>query len=193
MPEQPPLLVMLVGPPAVGKMTIGQGLRRLTGIPLFYNHQIIDVMTEYFEFGSPPFNRVVQTFTDVFMQATAESGHSLAVTWGWRFDMAEDAEAVARYTQPFLDAGGRVCVAELYAPFETRLERNRTENRRAHKKTDWATNEWLATLESQYRYRSNGTIGFDFEHLELDVSEIAPDEAARIIAERFEIPVRDVT
>jgi len=193
MPEQPPLLVMLVGPPAVGKMTIGQELRRLTGIPLFYNHQIIDLVTEYFEFGTSEFIRTVDAFYRQLMDDIAASGRSLTITWGWDFDSAIHTEMVERYTQPFLEAGGRICMVELLAPIEIRLVRNRTANRQAHKKTDWATDDLLIYQDQTIRHRSNGNIGFDFEYLELDVSEIAPDEAARVIAERFEIPVRDVT
>lgn len=189
MPEQPPLLVILTGPSAVGKMTIGQAMQRLTGIPLFYNHQIIDVLTNYFEFNSPPYLQVVESFYEEFMAATAKANRSLTITYGWAFNTEICADQIARYTRPFIESGGRVCVAELYAPLEVRLERNLTENRRAHKKTDWATVEYLTELTQKYQYRSNGDIGFDFEHLELDVTTIEPEESARVIAERFGLPV----
>lgn len=139
-----PTLVILIGPPAVGKMTIGQALARLTGMRLFFNHQIIDLLTEYLEFGTPEFEDVTHPFYTNFMRSTAQAGVSLIITWGWRFDIAEDTERVAAFVQPYLDRGGRVCAVELHTPFEVRLQRNQTENRRAHKKTEWATDEWLA-------------------------------------------------
>lgn len=58
----PPMLVMLVGPPAVGKMTVGHELAARTGLRLFHNHQTIDLVLHFFEFGTPPFERLVGEF-----------------------------------------------------------------------------------------------------------------------------------
>ena len=52
-------LIILFGPPAVGKMTVGQELSRLTGYPLLHNHMTIDLVTEFFDFGTPQFGRLV--------------------------------------------------------------------------------------------------------------------------------------
>jgi len=35
-------LVFIVGPPAVGKMTVGRELSSLTGFPFFHNHLTIE-------------------------------------------------------------------------------------------------------------------------------------------------------
>ncbi len=35
-------LVILFGPPAVGKMTVGYELEKLTGLRLFHNHMTVD-------------------------------------------------------------------------------------------------------------------------------------------------------
>lgn len=37
-------LVIITGPHAVGKMTVGQELERLTGLKLFHNHMTIDIV-----------------------------------------------------------------------------------------------------------------------------------------------------
>ena len=79
-------------------------------------------------------------------------------------------------------------MAELYAPLETRLERNRTENRRAHKRVDWATDEALRNLDARYQHTSNGAFPLDLPHFELDVTNITPEESATIIADRFGLP-----
>ena len=42
-----PWLVAIVGPIAVGKMTVGQSLRELTGFELFHNHMVIDLLTPF--------------------------------------------------------------------------------------------------------------------------------------------------
>jgi shikimate kinase len=42
MSTTPPALIFIVGPPAVGKMTVGAELARRTGFQLFHNHHAID-------------------------------------------------------------------------------------------------------------------------------------------------------
>jgi shikimate kinase len=39
-------LVILFGPPAVGKMTVGQQLANLTGFKLFHNHMTIETRSQ---------------------------------------------------------------------------------------------------------------------------------------------------
>jgi hypothetical protein len=52
-------LVVIIGPPTVVKMTVGQALRDRTGFALHHNHMMIDLLTPFFEFGSEPFERLV--------------------------------------------------------------------------------------------------------------------------------------
>ncbi|MBC8077907.1 MAG: hypothetical protein H7Y32_17655, partial [Chloroflexales bacterium] len=47
--------VLIFGPPAVGKMTVGHELARPTGLKLFHNHMTIDLVLPFFPFGTPPF------------------------------------------------------------------------------------------------------------------------------------------
>ncbi len=183
-----PTLVVITGPQAVGKMTVGQALSRLTGVPLFFNHQIIDLVTPYFPFASPQYERVVEQFTVSFMESAAETERGLIVTWAWRFNVPRDTEAFQRFTRPFAAAGGRICVAELHAPLEVRLERNRTDNRRAHKQLDWATDDALRDLTEQFEFRSHGRLPVPLPHCVIDVTAIEPDETARLIAEQFGLP-----
>ena len=45
-------LVIIFGPPAVGKMTVGLELERLTGFRLFHNHMTVDPVIRLFPFDS---------------------------------------------------------------------------------------------------------------------------------------------
>jgi hypothetical protein len=53
-----PLLLFVVGPPAVGKMTVGSAIAERTGLRLFHNHISIEVALRYFEYGTPAFSRI---------------------------------------------------------------------------------------------------------------------------------------
>ena len=42
--------VLICGPQAVGKMTVGQELAKLTGLKFMHNHETIDLPLKFFEF-----------------------------------------------------------------------------------------------------------------------------------------------
>src|SRR3712207_8152880 len=48
-------MVFVHGPAASGKLTVARELGLLTGLPVFHNHLVVDVLLEVFEFGSPEF------------------------------------------------------------------------------------------------------------------------------------------
>src|SRR2546423_7333193 len=86
-----PVLVFIVGPPAVGKMTVGHELAVRTGLKLFHNHQTIDLALRFFPFGSPPFARLVNEFRRRILEEVASSDlPGLIFTFVWAFDLASD-------------------------------------------------------------------------------------------------------
>ena len=57
-----PNLVLIIGPQAVGKMTVGQELEKITGYKLFYNHMTIELLTKIFDYDQKIFrNRTDKT------------------------------------------------------------------------------------------------------------------------------------
>jgi len=48
-------LIVVFGPPAVGKLTIANELSELTGYPVLHNHATLDLVKSFFEFASKPF------------------------------------------------------------------------------------------------------------------------------------------
>ncbi|MDA0352002.1 MAG: AAA family ATPase [Chloroflexi bacterium] len=188
-----PWLVAIVGPPAVGKMTVGQQLAARTGFPLYYNHQVIDLLTPYFEFGSPSFERLSREYRRRFFEETAQAGMGIVATWSWWFEHPPETAAVEYLIEPFLEAGGRVSFAELVAPLDVRLRRNRTEHRRAQKRTDWATDEELTAQATEHSQNTTAEHPFPWpdRHLRLENAELAPDDAAARIQAHFGLPSVD--
>src|SRR5215211_7250719 len=74
-------LVFVHGPAASGKLTVARELGRLTGLPVFHNHLIVDVLLEVFEFGSPEFVALREQFWLATFGAAAASGRSLIFTF----------------------------------------------------------------------------------------------------------------
>jgi hypothetical protein len=88
-------LLFVIGPPAVGKMTVGQQIATRTGLRLFHNHLAIEPVLRFFPFGSPPFGRLVDGFRRGIMEEVAASDlPGLIFTYVWAFDLPEDERAL---------------------------------------------------------------------------------------------------
>ncbi|HDV8366653.1 TPA: AAA family ATPase [Bacillus cereus] len=55
-------LILIFGPQAVGKMTVGQELATLTGLKLFHNHMTIDLVSPIFDYSTKEAKRLVSLF-----------------------------------------------------------------------------------------------------------------------------------
>jgi hypothetical protein len=183
-------LVFIVGPPAVGKMTVGMEVSALTGIPLFHNHLSIEAVLPVFPFGSDPFNRLVSGFRDRMFIEVAESDlPGLIFTYVWAFDHETDLRFVERMKSLFEARGGRAVFVELWADQETRIARNATELRLAEKpsKRDVTASESrLLKADREYKLASEGDFPFP-DHLWIDTSDLSPRAAAEQIVDHYSL------
>jgi len=188
----PPMMVMIVGPPAVGKMTVGQELAARTGMRLFHNHHTIDLVLRFFEFGTPPFQRLVGEYRRrLFEEVAASDLPGLIFTYVWDFSDPAEGEAAERYVAPFRSRGARVVFIELEATQAERLRRNETPFRLEEKpsKRDVASSrEGLLALDAEHQLNSHGEHDERSDYLRLETTDLeAADVAERIIA-HFELP-----
>ena len=179
-------LLILCGAQAVGKMTVGQALAKITPLKLFHNHMSIEPVIQLFgSYNGAAVDRLRQV---VFEEFAKTDNYGMIFTYVWAFSEQADWDYVAWLCKVFEDAGGVVDIVELVAPQEVRLQRNRTENRLKEKpsKRDSDHAEGLIyRLEEKYRCVSEpGEIPYD-NYLRLDNSQLSPEEAAQIIADHF--------
>lgn len=78
-------LVVVIAAPAVGKATVGRALADGYGFRLFHNHVSLDAVASVFEWGTPPFQRLVGEFRARVVEEAAASGVDLVFTYGWSF------------------------------------------------------------------------------------------------------------
>lgn len=187
-----PILVFVLGPGAVGKMTVGAELAARTGLKLFHNHQTIDLVLQYFPFGSRPFGRLVTEFRRRILEEIAASHLPGAIfTYVWAFDQPGDHEEVETYASIFRDRGGSVFFAELQAPQDIRLQRNETAFRLGQKplKRDLTeSRRQLLSLDLQYQLDSGDRFSDRDDYLKLDNTNVSAAQAADIIIARFGLP-----
>jgi len=184
-------LVIIAGPHAVGKMTVGQELEKLTGLKLFHNHMTIDLVSDLFRHDKKERQRLIDLFREeIFKSFSKTDAYGMIFTYMWAFDQKFDWDYVNHVEAIFKDAGAQVYYAELCADYDVRIWRNKTENRLLHKPTkrNLEHSEWLfRTLESKYRLNSyDGEVKKE-HYIKIDNTNLSPEEAARKIAQAFDL------
>ena len=175
-------LLILIGNSAVGKMTVGQELTKITPFRLFHNHMMIEPVLEVFgQFRGD----IIQKLRHVIFEEFAKTdNYGLVFTFMWAFDMPSDWEYLERVKQIFNLPEEDIYYVELIAPQEVRLQRNCTENRlknKASKRDIEASNARLIRDDQNYRCESlPGEITFP-NYLRLETADLpAADTAAKI-------------
>lgn len=182
-------LVLLFGNSAVGKMTVGQELTKITPLRLFHNHMMIEPVLEVFgDFRGD----VIQKLRAVILEEFGKSdNYGLIFTYMMAFDMPSEYEYLQRVKESLGVAEEDVYYAELVAPQDIRLERNKTENRLLHKasKRDIeASNQRLIRDDENHRMESLPGEITSQNYIRIENSNLSPADAARLIKERFAFP-----
>ena len=179
-------LVFILGDAAVGKMTVGQELMKITDLRLFHNHMTIEPVIEIF--GRYDGKVISEIREVIFRNFAASDNYGMIFTLMMAFDQQSDWDYLEHVKKIFEPYGTEFYYVELIAPQEIRLARNVTENRLKNKpsKRDIAiSNQRLIDDDRNYRCVSyEGEIPFD-NYLRIDNSDKEPDETARLIKESF--------
>jgi hypothetical protein len=188
----PPLLLFVVGPPAVGKMSVGQAIAERTGLRLFHNHIAIELAVRYFDFGTPAFHRIDGAIRRLVIEEVAASDlPGLVFTYVWAFNLPEDQAQVEEYAKPFRDRGARVLFVELEAPQAERLKRTAGESRLAEKPSRRdleAARRDLLDDDARYQLNSGGNFDGRPDYLRINNTHLTPGEVAERVIEHFALP-----
>ncbi len=181
-------LVLIFGNSAVGKMTVGQELAKITDLKLFHNHMTIEPVLEIFgDFNVKTITRLRQV---IFEEFAKTENYGMIFTFMWALDSKEDREYVAKIKKIFEPFGTEFYHVELICDLKTRLERNVTENRlknKSSKRDTEASTRRLLSDDKKYRFESiEGEFDFD-NYIKIDNTNLAPEVVANIIKEKFDL------
>ena len=181
-------LVFILGDAAVGKMTVGQALMKITDLRLFHNHMTIEPVIEIFgKFDSKTINELREL---IFTNFAASDNYGMIFTLMMAFDQQSDWDYLEHVKNIFAPYGTEFYYVELIASQEIRLERNATENRlknKPSKRNLIISNQRLIEDDRKYRCVSyEGEIPFE-NYLRINNSDKSPDEVALLIKETFRL------
>lgn len=181
--------VLIFGPPAVGKMTVGKELARRTGLKLFHNHMSIRLVRHFFDFGEEGFRRLDRLFRfGIFREVAGSELPGLIFTFVWALNEEADHAYVEEILEIFREKNAEIYLVELEADLGERLVRNRQPDRIAEKpsKQDIAHSEKVLLYhEENYRFNSHeGEISYP-NFLKINNSSLAPEMVVDKILENF--------
>lgn len=186
-------LVIILGPHAVGKMTVGQELAKLTGLRLFHNHMSIELTRKLFAHAEKEWGILNETIRKTVFELFAKGDFpGLIFTFMCAFDIPGELDYLLNVMELFRANGADCYVVELCADFEERLVRNKSENRLLHKESkrdlEWSEAEMRKT-SAKYRLNSYDGESLPFEnYLKIDNTALAPQEVAEMIRTHFGLP-----
>jgi len=181
-------LVIIFGAGAVGKMTVGQELMKITDLRLFHNHMSIDPIIEIFGYRNGGACRKIREA--IFEEFAKSELYGMIFTFMWSLDSQSDGEYLDSLVDIFRREGADIYYAELFAPQEIRIERNKTENRMKHKASkrniEFSTNLILKEDANHRLVSYDGEIKFE-NYIKIDNSNLAPDVVAQMIKDKFDL------
>ena len=181
-------LVFILGDAAVGKMTVGQELMKITDLRLFHNHMTIEPTMEIMGRFDGKLRDDMREL--IFRHFAASDNYGMIFTYMMDFDMQSEWDYLEHVKSIFAPYGTEFYYVELIAPQEVRLQRNKTENRLLHKpsKRDIeVSDQRLIRDDANHRCVSYpGEIPFE-NYLRIENADLPAAEAARRIKDYFQL------
>ena len=183
--------ILLFGPPAVGKMTVGQELAKLTGLKLFHNHMTIELVLPFFDFGSLPFKRLVNLFRkEIFKEIAKSDSFGLIFTLTWAFALKSDEKFIDTAAKIFNDVGADVYYVELEADRRERIKRNKMTSRlqqKPSKRDIKSSARRLQELEQEHRFNTKKDEFKRKNYFRIDNTKMSAKQVARMIKKAFKL------
>ncbi|WP_201712776.1 DEAD/DEAH box helicase family protein [Rossellomorea arthrocnemi] len=183
-------LILLFGPQAVGKMTVGQELEKRTELKLFHNHMTIELLQPFFGFSEEMWRLCSMMREEIFEAFSKSDQYGMIFTFMWAFNKQEDWKWVEKVTNIFESNGAEVYFVELESDLEVRLKRNTTSNRLQHKPSkrnvEDSERRLLASLEKLRLNSVEGEIVRE-NYIKINNTKMSPEEVAEKMINRFQL------
>lgn len=184
-----PNLIQIIGPQAVGKMTVGQELAKITGYKLFHNHMTIEMVRLIFDYDKNTYRKMNSIIRYEVFKEFSESNEKGIIFTGC-FDFGKNFEKEKAETDKWMQLFENNYVIELEASLEERLKRNKTENRLINKASkrnlEWSENDLINSIKKHKLNSDPGEGEKIFKnYIKIDNTNLSAYDVAKMIKEKF--------
>ena len=183
-------LIAIIGPQAVGKMTVAEKLKERIGYSLMSNHDSKEIALKIFSNNDKAKRKLKSKIREDVFNISLENNISLIFTFIVDFNTNVDIDYLTELKNKYEKTGGQFYLIELEADIKTRLERNKTPHRLEFKPSkkdiEWSDQE---LIESMNKYRMNSKkdeIKFD-NYIKINNTNLTPQDVADIIINKFNL------
>jgi hypothetical protein len=183
--------IIITGPPAVGKMTVGFEIAKQLDLKVFHNHMTIEPIIRLFDYGSQEAKYLMALFRKEIFKTMAESNEpGMIFTYVWDFDNPHELEYVTSVFNVFEEQGADCYLLELESDINKRLERNdtplRLEEKPSKRNIKWS-NQNVVDMDKHYRLNS---LPHEIEfknYLKINNTDLTPNEVSEAFVKHFNL------
>jgi predicted kinase len=171
-------LVVLYGPPAVGKYTVAKELSKLTGYKLFHNHLTVDMVLPVFGRDTKIYDKLVERYRVDMIREAAKNDVNIIFTMIYAYKM--DDKILKNYIKIVNRNGGKVYFVRLYTKVRVLQKRVKGKSRLKFKKVK--DQEGLKSILSEFDTFKD--VPFK-PNISIDNTNLEPKSVAKLIVKRY--------
>lgn len=176
-------IILIFGPQAVGKMTIGEKVGDAFDLPLLHNHVTLDAIWPYIGWNKDTFRLSDQIRMGIFEHVSKDDSHpGIIFTFVWAFDMQEDWGYIKTIKEIFNKESHNIYFVELAADLDERIRRNTTEYRlekKPSKRNIEFSHAELTNSAEKHRLNSYENEVQEDKYLKLNVTSLSAEESSQ--------------
>ncbi len=181
-------LIIIFGPPAVGKYTVGKELSKITEYPLLHNHAITNFLFPILGGNTSNYEDLINLIRiNTIKKAQKINLKGLIFTLCWAFNYENDNLLIAKINEIF-DCKN-IYYIELTSSLDTRISRNKTEPRITDKLTKRnikISEKKLIKFEEEY-IMNTSKIDFPLNnHIIINNEKLSPTVVAKMVIKNFD-------
>ncbi len=169
-------LILLYGPPAVGKLTIAKLLSEITRISLLHSHMILNDIAQIFGYDNPIRRKLEFEFKMRIVEEAVGEGRDIITTGSITRDNSHYYESVIKLVK---EKGGKIFLVQFKANREVLFKRVEHESRKQKINSVEKLEEFFKKYPENLEKFGEGA------QLTIDTTKLSPEKSARKIAKNL--------
>lgn len=188
-----PDLILIFGPPAVGKMTVGKKLAMINGLKLMHTQMCYTLAGSFYKYETQDFHYLNYKIKLTILKHLAKSDiKGIIITFVWDFGNDHTKLFCDYLINLFKPKPGKIYFIELYADIASRRMRNTSPLRlknKPFKRNLVKSFQKFNDMEQSCSFDSSSMSDYFAKHnyIKINNTNVSPTEACDIIHKKFQL------